>query len=158
MKIIIGNLKEATHLDTLKAALAEFVSMFIFVFPGEGCAIALVITDEILVSSAANMLTSDGAATPGGGFIAAAISHAFSFSVAVSESTNISGDHVNPAVTFGTFLGGHISLFKTILYWIAQLLGSVTALFLLKIATGGLDTSSYALRCGETPWNTVNEL
>ncbi|KAF3630505.1 Aquaporin TIP1-2 [Capsicum annuum] len=135
MKIIIGNLKEATHPDTLKAALAEFVSIFIFVFPSEGCSIAL-----------ANMLTSDGAPTPGGGFIAAAISHAFSFFVAVSESTNISGGHVNPAVTFGAFLGGHISLFKTILYWIAQLLGSVSALFLLKIATGGLDTSSYALR------------
>ncbi|KAM3263928.1 aquaporin TIP1-3-like [Capsicum annuum] len=140
MKIIIGNLKEATHPDTLKAALAEFVSIFIFVFPSEGCSIAL-----------ANMLTSDGAPTPGGGFIAAAISHAFSFFVAVSESTNISGGHVNPAVTFGAFLGGHISLFKTILYWIAQLLGSVSALFLLKIATGGLDTSSYALRGGETP-------
>ncbi|PHU28653.1 Aquaporin TIP1-2 [Capsicum chinense] len=144
MRIAIGNLKEATHPDTLKAAFAELVSMFIFVFPSEGCAIAL-----------ANMMTSDGAATPGGGFIAAAISHAFSLFVAVSVSANISGGHVNPAVTFGAFLGGHISLFKTILYWIAQLLGSVTALFLLKIATGGLDTSSYALRGGETPWNAV---
>ncbi|PHU28652.1 Aquaporin TIP1-2 [Capsicum chinense] len=144
MRIFIGNLKEATHPDTLKAAFAELVSMFIFVFPSEGCAIAL-----------ANMMTSDGAATPGGGFIAAAISHAFSLFVAVSVSANISGGHVNPAVTFGAFLGGHISLFKTILYWIAQLLGSVTALFLLKIATGGLDTSSYALRGGETPWNAV---
>ncbi|KAM3263923.1 hypothetical protein P3L10_000917 [Capsicum annuum] len=144
MRIVIGNLKEATHPDTLKAAFAELVSMFIFVFPSEGCAIAL-----------ANMMTSDGAATPGGGFIAAAISHAFSLFVAVSVSANIFGSHVNPPVTFGAFLGGHISLFKTILYWIAQLLGSVTALFLLKIATGGLDTSSYALRGGETPWNAV---
>ncbi|KAF3630506.1 Auxin-regulated protein [Capsicum annuum] len=109
--------------------------MFIFVFPSEGCAIAL-----------ANTLTSDGAATSGGGLIAAAISHAFSLFVAVSVSANISGGHVNPAVTFGVFLGGHISLYKSIWYWIAQLLGSVTALFLLKVATGGLDTSSYALR------------
>ncbi|PHU28650.1 Aquaporin TIP1-3 [Capsicum chinense] len=101
--------------------------MFIFVFPSEGCAIAL-----------ANTLTSDEAATSGGGFIAAAISHAFSLFVAVSLSANISGGHVNPAVTFGVFLGGHISLYKSIWYWIAQLLGSVTALFLLKVATGGL--------------------
>lgn len=41
MRIVIGNLKEATHPDTLKAAFAELVSMFIFVFPSEGCAIAL---------------------------------------------------------------------------------------------------------------------
>ncbi|PHT92972.1 Aquaporin TIP1-2 [Capsicum annuum] len=118
--------------------------MFIFVFPSEGCAIAL-----------ASTLTSDGAATPRSGFIAAAISHAFSLFVAVSVSANISGGHVNPAVTFGAFLGGHISLYKSILYWITQLLGSITALFLLKVATGGLDTSSYALRGGETPWNAV---
>ncbi|KAM3263917.1 aquaporin TIP1-3-like [Capsicum annuum] len=144
MRIVIGNLKEATHPDTLKAALAEFVSMFIFIFPSEGCAIALDST-----------MTSDGAATPGGGFIAAAIFHAFSLFVAVSVSANISRGHVNPAVTFGAFLGGHISLYKSILYWIAQLLGSITALFLLKVATGGLDTSSYALRGGKTPWNAV---
>ncbi|PHT58268.1 Aquaporin TIP1-1 [Capsicum baccatum] len=53
----------------------------------------------------ANMMTSDGTATPGGGFIAAAISHAFSLFVAVSVSANICDGHVNPAVTFGAFLG-----------------------------------------------------
>ncbi|KAM3397148.1 hypothetical protein P3S68_000660 [Capsicum galapagoense] len=118
MRNVIGNLKKATHPDTLKAALAELVSMFIFVFPSEGCAIAL-----------ANMMTSDGTATPGGGFIAAAISHAFSLLVAVSVSANISGGHVNPAVTFGAFLGDCCR-------WLE-------------------DTSSYALRGGETPWNPV---
>lgn len=39
-KIVIGNLKEASHPDTLKAIVAEFISMFIFVFTSEGCSIA----------------------------------------------------------------------------------------------------------------------
>ncbi|PHT92971.1 hypothetical protein T459_00853 [Capsicum annuum] len=102
--------------------------MFIFVFPSEGCAIAL-----------ASTLTSDGTSTPGGGFITIVISHAFSLFVAISMSANISGGHVNLAITFGAFLGGHISLYKSILYWTAQFLGSVTALFLLKVATGDME-------------------
>ncbi|KAM3263915.1 hypothetical protein P3L10_000909 [Capsicum annuum] len=86
--------------------------MFIFVFPSEGCAIAL-----------ASTLTSDGTSTPGGGFITIVIFHAFSLFVAISMSANISGGHVNLAITFGAFLGGHISLYKSILYWTAQFLG-----------------------------------
>ncbi|CAN4128169.1 unnamed protein product [Withania somnifera] len=130
MAIFLGNLKEATHPDTLRAALAEFISMFIFVFASEGCAIAFT-----------NSLMTDGAVMPGGGFISAAISHAFSLFVAVSVSINISG--------------GYITFYKSVLYWIAQLLGSVVALFLLKFAAGGLDTSSYALRGGATPSNAI---
>ncbi|MCD9644593.1 Aquaporin [Datura stramonium] len=144
MAIVIGNLKEVIHPDTLKAAAAEFISMFIFVFASEGCAIAFT-----------NTLMSDGAVMPGGGFISAAISHAFSLFVAVSVSANISGGHVNPAVTFGAFIGGYITFYRSVLYWIAQLLGSVAALFLLKFATGGLNTSAYALRGGATPWNAI---
>lgn len=82
-------------------------------------------------------LTNGGAATPAG-LISAAIAHAFALFVAVSVGANISGGHVNPAVTFGAFVGGHITLFRSVLYWIAQLLGSVVACVLLKFATGGL--------------------
>ncbi|KAJ8555136.1 hypothetical protein K7X08_012632 [Anisodus acutangulus] len=92
---------------------------------------------------------------PGGGLISAALSHAFSLFVAVSVSLNISGGHVNPAVTFAAFIGGHITFYRSVLYWIAQLIGSVVALLLLKFATGGLDTSAYAHRGGATPWNAV---
>lgn len=82
-------------------------------------------------------LTDNGAATPAG-LVAASLSHAFALFVAVSVGANISGGHVNPAVTFGAFIGGHITLVRGVLYWIAQLLGSVVACLLLKIATGGL--------------------
>ena len=82
-------------------------------------------------------LTDNGATTPSG-LVAAALSHAFALFVAVSVGANISGGHVNPAVTFGAFIGGNITLLRAILYWIAQLFGSVVACLLLKFATGGL--------------------
>ncbi|KAK4369617.1 hypothetical protein RND71_013409 [Anisodus tanguticus] len=141
-RIVYGNLKEASHPDTLRAAFAEFISMLIFVFTSEGCSIAF-------------SKSKSGGAAPGNVMIAAAIAHAFSLFVAISVSSNISGGHVNPAVTFGCFLGGHITLCRSVLYWIAQLLGSVVALSLLKFATSGSDTSSYALKAGATPWNAI---
>lgn len=39
-KISLGNLAEASQPDALKAALAEFISMLIFVFAGEGSGMA----------------------------------------------------------------------------------------------------------------------
>lgn len=139
--IAIGGREEATHPDALKAALAEFISTLIFVFAGSGSGIAF------------NKLTNDGATTPSG-LVAAAIAHGFALFVAVSVSANISGGHVNPAVTFGAFVGGNITLLRGILYWIAQLLGSTIAALLLKFATGGLAVPTFGLT-GIGVWNAV---
>ncbi|GKF11114.1 calcium-transporting ATPase 5, plasma membrane-type protein, partial [Tanacetum coccineum] len=56
----------------------------------------------------------------------------------VSVAANISGGHVNPAVTFGAFVGGNISLIRAVVYVIAQLLGSTIACLLLNFVTGGV--------------------
>ncbi|MCQ6458730.1 aquaporin, partial [Vibrio parahaemolyticus] len=72
--------------------------------------------------------------------MAASLAHAFGLFVAVSVGANISGGHVNPAVTFGAFVGGNITLFRGLLYWVAQLLGSTVACLLLHVSTGGLAT------------------
>lgn len=130
-KIAIGKPGEVSQPDALKAAFAEFFSMLIFVFAGEGSGMAF------------NKLTDNGSTTPAG-LVAAALAHAFGLFVAVSVGANISGGHVNPAVTFGAFLGGNITLLRGILYWIAQLLGSVVACLLLKFATGGM------VKCSQT--------
>ncbi|XAR69664.1 hypothetical protein NMG60_11001352 [Bertholletia excelsa] len=139
-RIAVGRPEEATHPDALKAALAEFISTLIFVFAGEGSGMAF------------NKLTDNGSTTPAG-LISASIAHAFALFVAVAVGANISGGHVNPAVTFGAFIGGHISLLRGILYWIGQLLGSVVACLLLKFSTGGLTTSAFALSSGVNVWN-----
>ncbi|XP_050385996.1 aquaporin TIP1-3 [Argentina anserina] len=141
-RIAIGTPGEASHPDAIRAAFAEFFSMLIFVFAGEGSGMAY------------SKLTDNGSATPSG-LIAASLSHAFALFVAVSVGANISGGHVNPAVTFGAFLGGNITLLRAILYWIAQLLGSVVACVLLKFATGGLETTAFSLSSGVSIWNAL---
>lgn len=79
-----------------------------------------------------------GAALDPAGLVAVAVCHALALFVAVSIGANISGGHVNPAVTFGLALGGQITILTGIFYWIAQLLGAVVACLLLKFVTGGL--------------------
>ncbi|CAN1847016.1 Aquaporin TIP1-3 [Linum perenne] len=145
--IAFGSLGEAGQPDALKAGLAEFISMLIFLFAGEGSGMAY---GEISLGK----LTGGGPATPAG-LISAALAHAFALFVAVSVGANISGGHVNPAVTFGAFVGGHITFVRSVIYWIAQLLGSVVACLLLKFATGGLETSAFALSAGVGQWNAV---
>ncbi|GAY61923.1 hypothetical protein CUMW_213760 [Citrus unshiu] len=140
--IAVGHPREATHPDALRAALAEFISTLIFVFAGEGSGMAF------------NKLTHNGANTPSG-LVAASVAHAFALFVAVAVGANISGGHVNPAVTFGAFVGGNISLLRGILYWIAQLLGSTVACLLLKFVTNGQTTSAFALSSGVGAWNAV---
>ncbi|XP_015867608.3 aquaporin TIP1-2 [Ziziphus jujuba] len=141
-RIAVGNPAEASQPDALKAALAEFISVLIFVFAGEGAGMAF------------NKLTDNGSTTPAG-LVSASIAHAFALFVAVAVGANISGGHVNPAVTFGAFVGGNITLIRGVLYWIAQLLGSVVACLLLKFATGGLETSAFSLSTGVGVWNAV---
>lgn len=124
-RIAVGRPEEAYHPDALKAALAEFFSTLIFVFAGQGAGMAY------------SKLT-NGASTSPSGLIAAALAHGFGLFVAVSIAANISGGHVNPAVTFGAFIGGYITLLRSLLYWIAQLLGAVIAALLLKLSTDGM--------------------
>ncbi|CAO2816505.1 unnamed protein product [Amaranthus hypochondriacus] len=141
-KIAVGNPGEARHPDALRAALAEFFSMLIFVFAGQGSGMAF-------------SRLKDSGITASSGVIAASLSHAFGLIVAVAVGANISGGHVNPAVTFGAFLGGHITFIRATLYWIAQLLASVVACFLLQFATGGMEVTAFALSPGVSSWNAV---
>ncbi|KAH7443910.1 hypothetical protein KP509_02G055300 [Ceratopteris richardii] len=140
--IAVGRYEEVTHPGTLKCALAEFISTLIFVFAGEGSVVAYA------------KLTSGAALTPSG-LVGVAICHGLALFVAVAISANISGGHVNPAVTFGLFVGGNITLFKGIVYWIAQLVGAAVACLLLKAVTDGMTTSPHALSSGEPVWGAL---
>jgi len=140
-RIAIGSHHETYNSGALKAALAEFISTLIFVFAGQGSGMAF------------SKLTDGGANTPAG-LISAAIAHAFALFVAVSVGANISGGHVNPAVTFGAFIGGNITLFRGLLYWVAQLLGSTVACLLLRFTMGGIATGTFGL-AGISIWNAL---
>ncbi|KAH7420472.1 hypothetical protein KP509_13G009300 [Ceratopteris richardii] len=139
--VCVGRYEEVTHPGTFKCALAEFFSTLLFVFAGEGSVIAY------------SKLTSGADLTPAG-LAGVAVCHGLALFVTVAISANISGGHVNPAVTFGLFIGGNISLFKGIVYWIAQLVGAVVACLLLKVVTG-MTTSPPALSSDVTVWGAL---
>nr|AJK93570.1 tonoplast intrinsic protein [Suaeda glauca] len=141
-RIAVGTADEARHPNTLKAGLAEFISTLIFVYAGQGSGMAFA------------KLTAGAANTPAG-LVAASVAHGFALFVAVAIGANISGGHVNPAVTFGAFVGGNITLLNGIVYWIAQLLGSTVACLLLKFTTGGMETSAFALATDCSTWNAL---
>lgn len=92
--------------------------------------------------SIADKVTADAALDPSG-LVAVAVCHGFALFVAVAIAANISGGHVNPAVTFGLALGGQITLLTGLFYWIAQLLGAIVGCYLLKVVTGGMVSSVF---------------
>ena len=66
----------------------------------------------------------------------------------MSASINISGGHVNPAVTFGSLIGGRISLIRALYYWIAQLLGAIVACLLLRFVTNNMRPVGFHVSSG----------
>ncbi|CAI9268823.1 unnamed protein product [Lactuca saligna] len=138
--IAFGRYDEFKHPDTIKAGVAEFISTFIFVFAGTGSGLAL------------SKLTNDGPATPTG-LVVAAIAHAFALFVAVSISANISGGHVNPAVTLGAFVGGNITFLRGLVYILGQVLGSIVACLLLEFVTNGMSVEEFTFDEGVGFWN-----
>ncbi|KAL2471200.1 Aquaporin PIP2-1 [Abeliophyllum distichum] len=47
-------------------------------------------------------------------------------------TAGVSGGHINPAVTFGLFLGRKVSLIRALLYMVAQCLGAICGVGLVK--------------------------
>ncbi|XP_060171015.1 probable aquaporin TIP3-2 [Lycium barbarum] len=137
-----GRVDEATHPDSIRATISEFLSTLIFVFAGEGSVLAL---DKLYPDTAL------GASR----LIAIALAHAFSLFAAIASSMNVSGGHVNPAVTFGALVGGRVSVLRAVYYWIAQLLGAVVASALLRLATDGLRPVGFAVASGVGSGNAL---
>ncbi|KAL0535489.1 hypothetical protein IC582_029820 [Cucumis melo] len=158
-----GRADEATHPDSIRATLAEFISTFIFVFAGEGSVLAL---DKIFRPADYGSYGHGSYGRGGHGYghgygrkgadtgraasdlVVIAIAHAFALFSAVAASINISGGHVNPAVTFGALIGGRISLIRAFFYWVAQILGAIIASLLLRLATGGMRPMGFFVSSG----------
>nr|AJI43698.1 tonoplast intrinsic protein [Hevea brasiliensis] len=130
-KIALGSQREATQPDCIKALIVEFITTFFFVFVGVGAAMA---ADKLVGGSLAGLL-----------FVA--LAHALVVAVMISAG-HISGGHLNPAVTLGLLAGGHITVFRSILYWIDQLVASSAACLLLSYLTGGMATPVITLASG----------
>ena len=90
-----------------KQCVAEFIGTFTLIFVGVG------------------------AIYQNAGLLAVALAHGLAIAVMVSATAAISGGHLNPAVTFGLWVGGKIESRRALAYWLAQLLGAVAAAYLL---------------------------
>ncbi|KAL5993360.1 hypothetical protein ACLOJK_014284 [Asimina triloba] len=139
-RFAFGRPEEARHPDSIRAALAEFISTLVFVFAGEGSVLAL------------GKMYQD--TSPASGLVGVAVAHALALFVAVSIAFNNSGGHVNPAVTFGALLGGRISLLRAVFYWVAQLLGAIVASLLLRV-TDGMRPMGFAVASGVGVWHAL---
>ncbi|XP_040384264.1 probable aquaporin TIP4-3 [Oryza brachyantha] len=129
-KLALGHHREATDPGCLRAVLAELLLTFLFVFSGVASAMA-----------AAKLGGGDTIA----GLTAVAAAHALVVAVMVSAGLHVSGGHINPAVTLGLAVGGHITLFRSALYVLAQLLGASLACLLLAALAAGEPVPVHAL-------------
>ncbi|KAM1224546.1 hypothetical protein ACFX2G_044381 [Malus domestica] len=130
-KIALGTTGEAALPEVWRALVVEFITTFLFVFAGVGSAMA---TDKL-----------EGDALVA--LFAVAVTHALVVAVMISGG-HISGGHLNPAVTLDLLCGGHITLFRSVLYWIDQLLAAAAACYLLEYLSGGLTTPIHSLASG----------
>ncbi|CAN1333639.1 Probable aquaporin TIP-type RB7-5A [Linum perenne] len=125
VKLAFGSFGDSFSVGSIKAYLSEFIATLLFVFAGVGSAIAF--------SKLAPGKDLDPA-----GLVAVAVAHAFGLFVGVAMAANISGGHLNPAVTLGLAVGGNITILTGIFYWVAQCLGSTVACLLLQVVTNGM--------------------
>ncbi|KAL3498465.1 hypothetical protein ACH5RR_041197 [Cinchona calisaya] len=131
-KIALGHGREVVQPDCLQALIVEFICTFLFVFAGVGSAMA---ADKLGGSSLL-------------GLFFVAMAHTLVVAVMISAGFRISGGHLNPAVTLGLCAGGHVTIVRSILYWIDQCLASAAACALLKYLTGGLTPPAHTLASG----------
>jgi aquaporin Z len=111
------------NLSTLRPAIAELTGTFLFVLAGTASAVA------------------NAASNQGLGQLGVAVAHGLALSILVSATMNISGGHLNPAVTAGMLLVKRIDAKTAGLYVAAQLLGAVLASLVVK---------------GLLPWGAAN--
>ncbi|HKQ49437.1 MAG TPA: aquaporin [Phycisphaerae bacterium] len=108
----------------LKKLTAEAVGTFILCFLGAGSIC---------------LATLKGAGYEG--LLGVAIAHGIALSVAVSATMNISGGHVNPAVTVAMLATRRINLPNAIAYILAQLVGATIAGMLVLAIFKGMMTA-----------------
>ncbi|KAL2930709.1 putative aquaporin PIP2-5, partial [Bienertia sinuspersici] len=110
-----------------RAIIAEFVATLLFLY-------ITVLTAIGNNAQTHTVKTSDACA--GVGVLGIAWSFGGMIFVLVYCTAGISGGHINPAVTFSQFLARKVSLVRAILYMVAQCLGAICGVALVKAFQG----------------------
>jgi MIP family channel proteins len=103
----------------LRALAAEAIGTFALVFAGAGA---------IMVDAKTHAL----------GHVGVAITFGLVIMVMIYALGHVSGAHFNAAVTFAFALTRHFPWTRAVGYWLAQLLGAVTAAALLRASLGNI--------------------
>jgi MIP family channel proteins len=98
--------------DVLRRGLAEFVGTFTLIFIGGGAGIASVYY--------------------GGNIVAIALANGLAIGIMVTNLGHISGGHFNPSITLGFVVTRRITPVLAAVYWVSQLLGAISAAFILR--------------------------
>ncbi|CAG5133234.1 unnamed protein product [Candidula unifasciata] len=114
VKQLLG-IKEAKTNRFVRAVLAEAVGTAMLVIVGCG-----------------SVSTLNKGLNPGADTIAVAFAFGFALAMIVWVFGHISGAHVNPCVSIGFLVTGHVSLLKAICYIIAQIAGAIAGAGLLR--------------------------
>ncbi|XBJ00377.1 aquaporin PIP2-1 [Triticum urartu] len=109
-----------------RAVIAEFIATLLFLY----ITVATVIGYKHQTDPAVN--TAADAACGGVGVLGIAWAFGGMIFVLVYCTAGISGGHINPAVTFGLFLARKVSLVRALLYMVAQCLGAMCGVGLVK--------------------------
>jgi aquaporin Z len=125
----------------MKKAIAEFIGTFALVFIGCG---TIVVGGMATGSTAINEL---------------AIALAFGLTIIAMAYGigQISGCHVNPAVSFGVYAAGRMTLEDLLAYWAAQVAGAIAAALILYLILSG-KTSGWNGALGQTTWSEYSTL
>jgi aquaporin Z len=99
----------------LRRGVAEFVGTFALIFIGGGAGVAV-----SLYSPTA------------GGLVAVALANGLAIGIMVTNLGHISGGHFNPSITLGFLATRRITVQLAVVYWVSQLLGAISAAFILR--------------------------
>jgi aquaporin PIP len=114
---------ELTKWSFYRALIAEFIATLLFLY-------VTVLT--VIGYSIQSDVKAGGDVCGGVGILGIAWSFGGMIFVLVYCTAGISGGHINPAVTFGLFLARKVSLIRAILYMVAQSLGAIAGVGLVK--------------------------
>ena len=120
--------RKFTSREAWRSTLAEFTVTLLFVFLGAG---------SVVVSGGLPNGDLDAARL---GIIA--VAHGLAIAILAYATANISGGHINPAVTFAAWMTNKISAARGLMFIAAQLSGAVVgALLLLATIPAAADTN-----------------
>lgn len=114
---------ELTKWSFYRAVIAEFIATLLFLY-------ITVLT--VIGYKSQSDLDAGGDQCGGVGILGIAWAFGGMIFVLVYCTAGISGGHINPAVTFGLFLARKVSLIRALMYMVAQCLGAICGVGLVK--------------------------